>query len=183
MGRGRGQRAGATAEVRPRGAPWRPTELQRAYRALLDSAKDEPQTIVDSDGTVLELGSKERADFEHALVRHLGEAAQFQAAFSRHGAQEAAEWAALTPYPWLASFDRAEVAEFARELYAYALDAARRQTIDGLEGNLRAWQSTAEVYEQPEVLEALMAPIDPNEIVEVFPPSEDQVREAGVDAG
>ena len=183
MGRRRGDSSSATAEVRPRGAPWTATDVQRRYRALLDSAKDEPQTIVDSDDSLLVVETKERADFAHSLVEHLADAAQFQAAYSVHAEEEPPGWAAMTPYPWLASLDCEEIAEFARELIAYALDAARRQTIEGLEGNLRAWQSTAEVYEQPEVLAQLMAPISRSEIVEVFPPSEDEVRETEGDAG
>lgn len=138
--------------------------------------------IQDADGSLLVVETKEQADFEHELVRHLADAAQFEAAYVAHAQEEPSAWAAQTPYPWLASLDRDEVAEFARELLAYTLDAAQRETLESLEGNLRAWRSTAEVCEQPEVLAQLTAPIDPSEIIEVFPPSEEQVREAEGDA-
>lgn len=172
----------AASPARPRGAPWRPTEIQRSYRDLLDSAKQEPQTIQDADGSLLVVETKEQADFEHRIARHLAEAAQFQAAYTAHAKQDPLSWAAETPYPWLAGLSREEIAEFARELLAYALDAAQRRTVESLEGNLKAWQSTAEVYEQPEVLAQLIAPIDAAEIVEVFPPSEEAVAEAAGDA-
>lgn len=179
MGRGRGRgSSSATTPARGRDAPWRPTEVQRAYRDLLDRAKDEPQTILDADGSQLVVEAKEEADFAHGVVEHLSDAARFQAAYGMHADEEPARWAAATPYPWLASFDRDEVAEFARELVAYALDAAQRRTLESLEGNLRAWRSTAEIYERPEVLAQLQDAIDPREIVEVFPPSEDEVRDA-----
>ncbi len=172
-GTGRKPRSGRRPD-----APWRPRELQRDYRSMLDRAKDEPQAILDSDGSMLVVEPKERADFASGLVERLAELAQFQAAYGANGSTEPSAWVAQTPFPWLASFSRDEVDEFARELLAYTLDAAQRGTIESLEGNLRAWRSTAEVYERPEVLEQLTAAIDPAEIEEVSPPSEAQVREA-----
>lgn len=177
MKRGGGRGGGAVAD-RNSDAPWRPTEVQREYRALLDRAKDEPQVIVDSDDSVLIVELKARADFEQTLVGHLANAAQFQAAFSVHRDDHPAQWAAFTPYPWLGSLDREQIDEFAKELIAYALDAAQRRTIENLEGNLRAWQSTAEIYEDPDLLALLTASIDSSEIAEVFPPSDEEVRAA-----
>jgi hypothetical protein len=183
MGRG-GRQSSRARVVAPRregrdaAAPWRPRELQRDYRSLLDRAKEEPQTILDSDGSMLVVEPKERADFERQLAEHVAAAAQFQAAYAANREREPASWAAQTPFPWLASFEPEEVGEFARELLGYTLDAAQRGTLENLEGNLRAWRSTASIYEQPELLAALTAPIDPDKLQEVFPPSEEQVREA-----
>jgi hypothetical protein len=50
--------------------------------------------------------------------------------------------------------------------------------LEQLEGNLRAWESTAGIYGQPDVMRALHAPVDLDKLVEVFPPSEGQVRTA-----
>jgi hypothetical protein len=161
---------------------WRPSELQRGYRAVLDRAKDVPQLIFDTDGSMLVIEPKEQADFAHAVVDRLAEVAQFRAAYAAHVDDLPARWASETPYPWLAAFDSEEVADFARELLGFALDAAQRHTLEFFEGNLRAWRSTAEVYESPDQLAALLAPIDISEVAEVFPPSEEQVREAAADA-
>lgn len=181
MARGR---AKGRAVARAARAPdaWRPSELQRGYRAVLDSAKERPQLIADTDGSLLVIEPKLQADFAHALVDRLAEVAQFRAAYAAHVDESPAHWANETPYPWLAAFDSAEVADFARELLGFVLDAAQRQTLDFFEGNLRAWQSTAEVYESPDQLAALLEPIDMSEVAEVSPPSEDQVREAAADA-
>jgi hypothetical protein len=65
-----------------------------------------------------------------------------------------------TGYPWLAAFSGDEVGEFVRELVADTFDAAQRGTLEYLEGNLRAWDSTAGVYGQPEAMRALLSPID-----------------------
>ena len=159
-------------------APWRPRELQRNYRTLLDEAKVEPQEILETDGSMLVVAEKGRFEFERELTQRLATAAQFQAAYAAHRQDEPASWAAQTPFPWLRSLDREEVDEFAQELIAYTLDAAQRRTLENLEGNLRAWRSTAEIYEQPEVLAQMMAAIDLDKLEEVFPPSEERAREA-----
>ena len=83
-----------------------------------------------------------------------------------------------TAYPWLAAFSSDEVEEFARELVADTFDAAQRGTLEHLDGNLRAWSSSAGVYGQPEAMLALLAPVEMDGIVEVLPPSEGQVRAA-----
>src|SRR4249920_2194799 len=57
--------------------PWRPTALQREYRALLASAKVEPQDIIDSDGEMLVVQRKDVADFEAQLTESVRELARF----------------------------------------------------------------------------------------------------------
>jgi hypothetical protein len=81
-------------------------------------------------------------------------------------------------YPWLAAFSSDEVGEFARELVADTFDAAQRCTLEHLDGNLRAWGSTAGVYGQPDAMRALLSQVDLDGIVEVLPLSEGQVRAA-----
>lgn len=180
---GRGHRSDSATPTRARGAAWRPTEVQRSYRDLLDSAKEEPQTIEDSDGSLLVLEEKGQADFFKRLAEAMAEINQFQAAYSAHREEAPASWAAQTPFPWARSLDRDEVQDFARELLVYALDGAARKTLENFEGNLAAWRSTAETYEQPEVLAQMTAEIDPEKLEEVVPPTEAEVREAeGSDA-
>lgn len=158
--------------------PWRPTALQREYRALLDSAKLEPQDIIDSDGDMLVVQRKDRADFEAQLAECVRELARFQAVYGANRGAPAAQWAAQTAFPYLAAFSSDEVAEFAAELHAYTLAAAQRGTLQELRGSLHAWEATAAVYEQPDVLAAISAPIDYDKLNEVFPPSEDEVEAA-----
>jgi hypothetical protein len=62
--------------------------------------------------------------------------------------------------------------EFAGDMLR-ALPHARR-----LRGELAAWHSTVQVWQDPELLATLLADVDESEIVEVFPPSEEQVRAA-----
>jgi soluble lytic murein transglycosylase-like protein len=169
---------GATAGARTRhpvGHPWRPTALQREYRALLDSAKLEPQDIIDSDGEMLVVQRKDVADFETQLAERVRELARFQAVYAANRDRPASQWATQTAFPYLAVFSVEEVAEFASELHAYTLAAAQRGELQELRGNLRAWEDTAKIYEQPEVLAAIAAPIDYDKLEEVFSPSEAEV--------
>ncbi len=166
------------ASGRSAAAPWGPTEIQRDYRTLLDWAKDRPQEVLDSDGELLVIQDKGVADFQRRLREQMAEAGRFLAVFNEHRDVEPAGWAVQTAYPWLAAFSGEEVAEFARELVAHAFDAAQRGTLEQFEGNLRAWESTAGIYAQPDVMQALHAPTDVAVLMEIFPPSEGQVQAA-----
>jgi hypothetical protein len=170
----RGRASGRSAQ-----APWGPTEIQRDYRTLLDRAKDSPQEVLDSDGELLVIQAKGVADFQRRLQGQVAETGRFLAVYNEHRDVPSREWAVQTPYPWLAAFSPEEVEEFAGELVAHTFDAGQRGTLEQLEGNLRAWESTAGVYGQPDIMRALGAPVVFGELVEVFPPSEGQVRAAG----
>lgn len=159
-------------------APWGPTEIQRDYRTLLDRAKNTPQEVLDSDGEVLIILTKGLAEFQRRLQAQVAETARFMAIFNEHRDVPPSDWAMQTAYPWIAAFSSDEVAEFARELVADTFDAAQRGTLEHLEGNLRAWASTAGVYGQPDAMRALLSQIDLDGIIEVLPPSEGQVRAA-----
>jgi hypothetical protein len=173
-----GSAARGRASGRSVDAPWGPTEIQRDYRTLLDRAKDAPQEVLDSDGEVLVIQTKGVAEFQRRLQAQVAETARFMAIFSAHRVVPPSEWAMQTGYPWVAAFSSHEVQEFARELVADTFDAAQRGTLEHLDGNLRAWASTAGVYGQPDAMRALLAHVDLDEIVEVLPPSEGQVRAA-----
>jgi hypothetical protein len=173
-----GSAARGRASGRRADAPWGPTEIQRDYRTLLDRAKDVPQEVLDSDGELLVIQTKGVAEFQRRLQAQVAETARFLAIFNEHREVPPPEWAMQTAYPWLAAFSNDEVEEFARELVADTFDAAQRGALEHLEGNLRAWGSTAGVYGQPDAMRALLSPADLDGIVEVLPPSEGQVRKA-----
>jgi hypothetical protein len=180
MGRAQNTSKSATVSTRGQGPgrPWKPSALQRDYRAVLDRAKEEPQFILDVDNEMLVIERKEDSDFRRGLQVRMSQLARFQAVLAAHQGREPREWASQTDFPYLSAFDRDDVDEFARELIAYTLDAAQRGTLENLEGNLRAWMSSASIYENPEMLAAMTADMDPSQFVEVFPPSEEQVRAA-----
>ncbi|MGD0455091.1 MAG: hypothetical protein ABSB69_15990 [Solirubrobacteraceae bacterium] len=134
--------------------------------------------MLDSDGELLVIQTKGVAEFQRRLQAQVAETARFVAIFNEHREVPPQEWAMQTGYPWLAAFSSDEVEEFARELVADTFDAAQRGTLEHLDGNLRAWSSTAGVYGQPDAMRALLSPVDLDGIVEVLPPSEGQVRAA-----
>lgn len=158
--------------VRRRSGVWAPTEVQRSYRQLLDLAKRSPQTIRDKDGSLLILKSQPTAEFEHELAKQVAEIARFESVYAANRTKAPRSWARQTPYPYLAALSKAEVDDFAHELLAYTLDAAQRGTLENLRGNLRAWRSTVEIYEDREALAEMTAPIDHGKLAEVFPPKD-----------
>jgi hypothetical protein len=158
---------------------WGPTALQREYRTVLDSAKAQAQVIVDSDGTTLVVQLKDEADFHAGLAERVAQAGRFLAVHRANVGRDPREWAQQTDFPYLAAFDAEEAAEFSRELLAYTIDAAQRGTLENLEGNLRAWKSSADIYEDPQTLAELTAELDTADLVEVHPPSERQAEPAG----
>ena len=82
-------------------------------------------------------------------------------------------------FPYVCWAERRTVCrQLARELVAEMFDAAQRGTLEHLEGNLRAWDSTAGVYGQPDAMRTLLSRVDLDGIVEVLPPSEEQVLAA-----
>ncbi|HWJ51476.1 MAG TPA: hypothetical protein VNR42_10665 [Solirubrobacteraceae bacterium] len=134
--------------------------------------------MLDSDGELLIIQTKGVADFLRRLQAQVAETARFLAIFNEHREVPPTKWAMQTGYPWLAAFSSDEVEEFTRELVADTFDAAQRGTLEHLEGDLRAWSSTAGAYGQSDAMRAMLSPVDLEGIVEVLPPSEGQVRAA-----
>jgi hypothetical protein len=116
--------------------------------------------------------------FQQQLAERVEQLARFQAALEANRDRPLSTWVGASDFPYLAAFDRDGVEEFSEELRAHLLDARERGTLENLEGNLRAWESTSEVYQQPEVLAAMTAPINDDDVVEVFPPSLAEVEAA-----
>jgi hypothetical protein len=168
----------ASTQPRKDSVTWGPSSLQREYRKVLDLAKADAQVIIDSDGTSLVVELKSKAEFHTRLRDRMAQAGRFLAVYRANAERDPAGWANQTDFPYLAALDSDEVEEFSRELLAYTLDAAQRGTLENLEGNLRAWRSTAGIYESPEVLAQMTADLDPADIIEVFPPSEQDVPAA-----
>lgn len=171
--------SGRRGRRRPVGGVWKPAALQRDYRAVLDYAKKRPQVIFDTDGELLVLERKDDADLRRDLQERFAQLARFRAALAANRGREPREWASQTDFSYLASFDAGEVEEFARELLAYTLDAAQRGTVENLDGNLRAWRSSASIYEDAATLAAMTSDIEGAEVAEVHPPTEEQAQAAG----
>jgi hypothetical protein len=170
MGRGKADTIEGI-RAKPRGAAFRASEVQRGYRELLDRAREEPQQILDADGSAFAVEPWNEMRFARRFQQIASAAAQLRAVYGRHRDESAAEWAALTPFPWLAGFDADEVADFAEELVDLVLDASNRGDLEELEGFLAAARSTGEIYNAPELLDQMTGELDPVELVEVFPPS------------
>jgi hypothetical protein len=147
--------------LRPSGAEFRGSDLQRRYRSVLDSARDAPVWVSDKDGFRFVLAASEEIDFAWAFLRILDAIAQFHAAWARHHEEPPARWAAMTPFPFLAALDRDDVERFSSELLPYLEESVRRRDLEGFLGNLRAWESSAETYDDEAMLAQMNEPLDP----------------------
>lgn len=143
-----------------------PTDVQRRYRELLDTARRDGEAQVrDTDGLILSVIPAERVEFGRDIARHLADAARFQAVYAARDQDPPADWARLTPYPHLAVLDSTEIHAFARELLGTLLDAGVRGSLQTHEGNLAAWHSTAAIISDAGELAKLTAPLAQAEIV------------------
>jgi len=136
---------------------------------LLDIAAREPVVIVDR-GSELVVRPLEQAEFDYAFRMWVEELARFSAIYSAHQDDEPRIWAQQTAFPWIAMLSTEEVSDMAQELLTYTLDAAQRGSLEGVEGCLRAWESTAEIYGQPDVLKQMLRPIVPESLHELVRP-------------
>lgn len=149
---------------------FRASEVQRDYRALLDSAREAPVTVIDRDGRLigvepwadLQLGRQTRA--------RLRELHQFLTAYRRFHDDDPAAWVELTPFPWLAPLPKEAVSDFAEMLMPVLAEAVAHGDLDEYAGMLRGWQSSAETWGDEAIESRMRAPIDPKKLVEVFPP-------------
>ncbi len=157
---------------------FRASALQREYRRVLDGAHHAPVPVLDSDNELLSVERWSTMAFSHGVVAALEDVGQFHAAYAQHKDDEPVSWVAMTPYPWLVALDRDEIDEFATELFPYLMDSVRRGSLESFAGNLRAWESTAETYDNDEMLAAMLTPFDGASLVEVSPPSEEQAQAA-----
>lgn len=155
----------------PSGAPFRGSDLQRRYRTVLDRARKSPVCLVDSDGHRLAVADWEEMSFAWTFMRILDAIAQFHAVWSRHRQEAPSTWAAMTPFPFLAAFDRDDVDEFSSDLIPYLEESVRRRDLDGFLGNLRAWESSAETYDDEAMLAQMNERLDPAKFVELSAPA------------
>ena len=143
---------------------FRASEVQREYRALLDSAKEGPVQILDADGSVLGLDSWDEVQFHRLFREFAARIDQFRQVYLRHRDEPAAAWASMTPFPWADTLDQEEIAEFADEIQALLLEAANRGELHELDGAIHAWRSTANTYRAPEILAAMNEVGEPEEV-------------------
>ena len=108
------------------------------------------------------------AEFAGSLLEWARTAGQFREVFERHHEEPIADWAALTPFPWIDSLDSEEIEEFVDELARATLLAAGRDDLSEVVGLVRAFKSTADTYRAPDVLAAMLEEGEPEE---VFAPS------------
>lgn len=153
------------------GTSFRGSDLQRRYRTVLDCARKAPVSLVDSDGHRLAVADWDEMSFAWTFMRILDAISQFHAVWARHHDEPPSEWAAMTPFPFLAAFDAEEAAEFSQELFPYLEESVRRRDLDGFLGNLRAWESSAETYDDEAMLAQMNEPLDPAAFLTLTPPA------------
>jgi len=151
----------------PSGTSFRGSDLQRQYRNVLDAAKHSPVQITDSDGHQLAIAVWDEVKFAWTFLRMTDAIAQFHAAWAVHREESPAQWVGMTPFPFLSVFDAEDVEEFSNELVTYLEESVRRRDLTGFLGNLRAWESSAETYNDEAMLAQMNEASGPSEHVAV----------------
>jgi hypothetical protein len=146
------------------------TDVHRRTRTVLNAAKKRP-VFVDHKQTLLAIDSWGQRSFEGCLSAVLQDVLQLQAARQALRGSAPTKWAFLTPYPWIAALPPKEAEQFADELFAYLLDSVRRGSLESFFGNLRGWQTAAEIHSSRTLQERLAQPLDPSAFVEAVPPA------------
>lgn len=154
---------------------FRASALQREYRRVLDFAREAPVQVLDKDDTVLGIERWEDLVFARSVLGALDDIGQFHAVFSRHREEAPSEWAAMTPFPWLARFDSEDAEEFAGQLLPHLFESLRRRGLDPYLGTIRAWESSAEMLDDAEMAAAMSVDLDAEQLIEIYPPAEDEV--------
>lgn len=139
----------------------RGSDLQRRYRELLDTALEAPVAIVDTADRQLAVTEWGRFAFSEGVVRIMDAIAQFHAVYENHSDEPPSKWAAMTPFPFLAVFDSEDVAEFADEQIPCLEHCLRKRNLTEYFGNLRGWVSSAETYNDEEMLAQMYEPDEP----------------------
>jgi hypothetical protein len=160
------------------GQVFRASALQREYRRVLDCARESPVQVLDKDDTLLGIERWDDLVFAHGMLSALEEIGQFHAIFARHREEGPADWAAMTPFPWLSHFDGDDAAEFAGELLPRLFESLRRGSLDPYLGAIRAWESSTELLDDAEMVAALNVDLAGERLVEIFPPSPEEVAAA-----
>jgi len=142
----------------PSGTAFRGSDLQRQYRNVLDAARVSPVQVTDSDGHRLVIADWDEVKFAWTFLRMTDAIAQFHAAWAAHNEDPPAAWVSMTPFPFLAVFDSEDVKEFSDELIPYLEESVRRRDLTGFLGNLRAWESSAETYNDEAMLAQMNEP-------------------------
>lgn len=164
---------------KPQNEVFRASALQREYRRVLDAARDGPVQILDKDDTLLGIERWDDLVFARGVLAALDHIGQFHAVHSRHRDEHPTKWASMTPFPWLAEFGISDVDQFATELLPHLFAALRRKSLDPYLGNLRAWESSAEMLDDEEMIAATSIELGDADLFEISPPSPDEVdREA-----
>jgi hypothetical protein len=145
------------------------TEVHRAYRKVLDTAKKRP-VFVGHRTDLLTFDLLERGQFEQNVTTILYDILNFHVTRGLGTGKPAVEWARGTPYPWVAALPDAEIEQFANDLLPYLLESVRRESLDGFLGNLDGWQTAAQVHGSKLFREAVAATAGPSEVVEVVRP-------------
>jgi hypothetical protein len=145
------------------------TDVHRHTRDVLDAAKKGP-VFIKRGPALLAMDDWGRRSFERSTLAVLQDVFQFQVTRLLNRDAEPAEWAVGTPYPWAAAFSREELEDFAGELMPYLLESLRRGNLESYLGNLRGWQTGAEIQGSRLMQERLGRRIDPDRLVRVERP-------------
>ena len=139
-----------------------PTELKKNQRRWLDKARKQPVTI--------KFGDSGLAIVDRELIKNLYAEKHYAELLIKY-CQETGNsiTAKSSVFPWTASLPDEDKQEFRNEFFTAFVKAIQTNNSTELEELLEDWKATAEVWENPENVEALMTKEESEEYITLEP--------------
>jgi len=163
---------------------FQPSDLNQHGRAILDAARQGGARIRDKDGMGLLVLPEEHVEALEAVARYATEFLTIERAMALTRT-EGREAIRVSPWPWLASLDDDDLAQFVAELRDALLVAFKTGTIKPTEQLIAEWRVTAEQLSDPTRRRVLLEPLATDDYVEVQRPESTKPGDSalGHDAG
>lgn len=151
---------------------YRPSDLQRRYRALLNEAKEAGEVRVqDSDGAVISVVPARRLAAFRLAAETVPNLLAIERILSRPETDEVAPHE-LGDWTWLRLLDRDDLTEFAHEIGEALVILGAEENDEPLRTALREWRITAQQLEDPVRRQILLGGSRPADYVDAAAPSE-----------
>lgn len=143
------------------------SDLNRAYRSVMDSARHGGARIRDTDGTSFVL-VPERATIDlEELCAAMANYVQLERIVAAGRSFDPAE---LGDWTWLRHFDLEDLEAFVHELRGEFIAATRERDARGLRDVIAAWRTTSDQLRDEARREVLLGAVDESTMVEVARP-------------